>query len=417
MNRTVLQAGEALRLTLQVEEARFGLTADDLFQTALRNNPERAFLFVSKVLGKHLPIRPGVLLAAGRLLALALEDQPDAGFWTDVLRGKDPTSFPALVERLEKERFRLKPEDSTLFTGFAETATGLARAVSACFDGACGYLSTTRLPMEGRESITFQESHSHAKTHLLYLDSAQKFLPDCQRAVIIDDEFTTGRTALRLVEALHQRLGLRRFVLLSLLDWGEDSPRRALAERLGVEIQSVSLLRGRIQEVRTDPFTPKLPEDIRQTSGLALQPRTLSQDVHLNMGRLFLSPEDQERSVQSCRAAAERLGPAGPDTLVLGSGELIYEPALIAGYLGASCFHSTTQSPIYPLEGSAITCGVRFTPPDCYSAAGYLYNVPPDRYSRALLAAEAAAVNLEGLEQLARWLFDRGCRRTEVVLL
>ena len=46
-----------LQLTLELDTPRFGLSPDALFGLAARQNPQRAFLFVSKVLGKHLPIR------------------------------------------------------------------------------------------------------------------------------------------------------------------------------------------------------------------------------------------------------------------------------------------------------------------------------------------------------------------------
>lgn len=417
MTETVLDLGPALRLTLGLEPVRFGLTPEDLFRLALRQNQRRAFLFVSRVLGKHLPIRPAVLPAAGKLLALALEGRDDPGPWAGVLRGTGSPPFPDLMDNLERDRTTLGPEEATLFVGFAETATGLARAVSACYGGESRYVSTTRCSLAGLSPLTFEESHSHAKTHLLHLDPVDPFWTACRRAVIVDDEFTTGSTALKLAEALHRSLGLRRFVLLSLLDWSPEGPRRALAERLGVDIRAVSLLRGDIRAVRAAPGDP-LPLDDRRDRNCPEPPtHTASEDLYLHMGRLPLSPGDQAESLGRCRALARTLEPAGPDTLVLGTGELIWEPALIAGFLGAEAFHSTTQSPVWPIPGSAVASGVRFDPPDVYSAAGYLYNVPPGRYRRALILAERGTVRPRGVHQLADWLKGRGCARTEVVLL
>ena len=43
---------------------------DQLFQMATRINKKRSFLFVSKVLGKHLPVNPKIPLLIGSLLAL-----------------------------------------------------------------------------------------------------------------------------------------------------------------------------------------------------------------------------------------------------------------------------------------------------------------------------------------------------------
>lgn len=406
--------GSALQLELELDPPRFGLTADDLFQTALRQNKQRAFLFVSKVLGKHLPIRPAVLPAAGKLLSLALEGEKRPGQWVEVLRGEDTAPFPALMEELEAERICLGPSQRTLFVGFAETATGLARAVAACYGGECAYISTTRYPLAGWEPLTFEESHSHAKTHLLHLPPEDG---GWRRAVIVDDEFTTGSTALRLVEALHRQYGIPSFTLLSLLDWTDGENRGALAERLGVEIQMVSLLHGAIRSAETASVSPALLDDWRERVCFPASQEIVTDDRYLKAGRLLLSAAGQAESRQSCLETAQRLGPAGPDTLFLGTGELIYEPALIAGYCGAAAFHSTTQSPVYPLPGSAIVSGVRFDPPDCYSSAGYLYNVPHGRYRRTVIFSERETERPQGLDQLADWLRHRGCRQVEVVLL
>lgn len=416
MSRVSRSVGEHLRLTLELDRLRFGLTPDDLFRLAFRQNRQRAFLFVSPVLGKHIPQRPAALLAAGRLLSLALEGAESPGRWADVLRGTDRTDFPTLMEELEQGQICLGPEERTLFVGFAETATGLARSVAANYQGECAYISTTRLDLPGREPVTFEESHSHAKTHRLYLDGQEEFAASCQRAVIIDDEFTTGSTALKLAEALHRRFGIARFVLLSLLDW-TDGGRRALEEELSIRIEQVSLLHGTICGVEAGALPPAALDDWQDRAGAGEGVRTCSTDQHLRMGRFLQRPDAQRQDRLACRAAAESMGPADEDTLVLGMGELIYEPALIAGYLGAGAFHSATQSPVYPLPGSAIESGVRFDPPDTYSGAGYLYNVPQGKYRRAILLSEGETARPQALAQLADWLKSRGCGRTEVVLL
>ncbi len=44
------------RIEVSSEETDYPLT--DLFDIAERRNPKRAFLFVSKVLGRHIPVSP-----------------------------------------------------------------------------------------------------------------------------------------------------------------------------------------------------------------------------------------------------------------------------------------------------------------------------------------------------------------------
>ncbi len=68
------------------------VSLDDLFDIAERRNPKRAFLFVSKVLGRHIPVPPSVMRQAYRQLA---------------------SQFPATLT------------GPVLFIGMAETAVGL----------------------------------------------------------------------------------------------------------------------------------------------------------------------------------------------------------------------------------------------------------------------------------------------------
>lgn len=412
--------GDSLTVTLELEPPKFGLAPEDLFALAMRRNPNRPFLFVSKVLGKHLPIRPAVLPAAGKLLSLALEGANEPGPWAGIIKGAGARPFPALMDELERTQIVLGPEERTLFVGFAETATGLGQAVAACYAGESAYLSTTRFPLEGMFTLTFDESHSHAKTQLLHFAYGGRFPSQCSRAVIIDDEFTTGDTALKLVEVLHRQFQIKRFVLLSILDWSGGASRQTLADRLGVEIQAVSLLRGAIQQVEQGPVPQTALEDLRgagcPNAGfyaiLDGPPRPTS-------GRTLLSAQEQAEQRRSCAQLAKLLGSRGDDALFLGTGEFIYAPALIAGYCGAAAFHSTTQSPIYPLAGSAVTCGACFEPPDRYSPAGYLYEIPRGRYRQAVILVESAALphSIKGISQLAHWLRGRGCEHVEVTPL
>ena len=63
MSKAVFSLEPALELELEISETRFGLLPEDLFRLAVRQNTQRAFLFVSKVLGKHLPVEPAALLS------------------------------------------------------------------------------------------------------------------------------------------------------------------------------------------------------------------------------------------------------------------------------------------------------------------------------------------------------------------
>ena len=417
MSKTVFSLEPALTLELEVEEARFGLCAEDLFQLAVRQNPQRAFLFVSKVLGKHLPISPSSLLAAGKLLALAWIGQPDRHGWAEILKGHSAPPFLSLWNDLEHSRERLGLKDRTLFLGFAETATGLARAVADCFTGEMAYISTTRLESVGTSPLVFDDSHSHARTHRLYLDPQDPFMAACQQVVLVDDELTTGNTALRLIRQLHKAYGIRRFTLMALVDNSDGGNRRAIEQELGIEIRVVSLLHGHICGIQTGALPPLSLTDFRNTPGEPFDIRSLPGEPLAD--RTLQTSDALERQRSRCQSISAQLSlpPQGKHTLCLGTGEFIFAPALIAGFCGGCKFHSTTQSPVFPMSGSAIVSGVCFDPPDCYSPVGYLYNVPDGVYQEALLFVEEGVLRPAGLRQLAAYLKGKGMEKVTVIAL
>lgn len=409
--------GESLRLTLALDQARYGLEPEDLFLPAVRQNPKRSFLFVSRVLGKHLPIRPAALLAAGRLLATAWDVRASSNvvYWSDLIRGKTAPPFAEVMDRLDRERRTLGPQERTLFVGFAETATGLAQAVADCFKGELGYINTTRHYCPVEKALTFEESHSHASTHRLYLDPEDPFLMKCQQAVLVDDELTTGNTALQLIRRLHRFYGIRRFAILALLDNSGGDARREMEEELGIEIQVVSLLHGQIVKAEAGP--PPAPSLTEYTETAGQLPELLRFPLKLYSVRTLQTAGMLACQREYCRLAAKALGPQGPGTLFLGTGEFIYIPALIAGWCGVCAFHSTTQSPVLPMEGSAIQSGVHFTPTDQYSSQGFLYNVPQGVYDSAVVLTEEGLFHGDGLCQLTGYLSSRGVGRVRVAAL
>ncbi|MGC5363932.1 phosphoribosyltransferase [Streptomyces sp. DT24] len=110
----------------------------ELLGLALRRNPRRAHLLVSNVLGKHVPQLPSVVYGTG----LAL------GHRVRGLLGDEEA-------------------DRAVVLGYAETATGLGHAVADGL-GTAPYLHSTRRPVPGvARAGGFEESHSHATSHLL----------------------------------------------------------------------------------------------------------------------------------------------------------------------------------------------------------------------------------------------------------
>jgi hypothetical protein len=194
-----------------------GLTG--LLGLALRRNPKRAHLLVSNVLGKHVPQRPQVVYDAGYGLGVRVR----------ALLGGD-TAARAVV------------------LGYAETATGLGHAVADGV-GPAPYLHSTRRQVPGIEPVGgFEEEHSHATSHLL-LPENPRLLAGSGPLVLVDDEFSTGRTALNTVRALHARHPRDHYVVVALVDMRSAADREHLetfAAALDARLDVVALATGTV---------------------------------------------------------------------------------------------------------------------------------------------------------------------------
>lgn len=137
--------------------------------------------------------------------------------------------------------------------GYAETATGLGHSVADGLDAP--YLHSTRRPVPGLAPVGgFEEEHSHATSHLL-LPADPALLAGDGPLVLVDDEFSTGRTVLNTIRDLHARHPRGHYVVVALVDLRSAADRRRLDEaaaELGVRLDLVATASG----------TVELPEDV-----------------------------------------------------------------------------------------------------------------------------------------------------------
>ncbi|MFI1472007.1 phosphoribosyltransferase [Streptomyces wuyuanensis] len=197
----------------------------ELLGLALRRNPKRAHLLVSHVLGKHVPQKPSVVYGHGYELGLRVRE---------------------LLGREEAGR--------AVVLGYAETATGLGHSVA---DGLAlaPYLHSTRRPVDGvGRAGGFEESHSHATSHLL-LPEDPKLLAGEGPLVLVDDEFSTGNTVLNTIRDLHARHPRGRYVIVALVDMRS-------AEDLGRLDGFAQEMEARIDLVAHAGGTVRLPEGV-----------------------------------------------------------------------------------------------------------------------------------------------------------
>lgn len=192
---------------------------------ALRRNPKRAHLLVSNVLGKHVPQSPDVVWRAGHDLGLRVRE----------LLGDDAARRAVVL-------------------GYAETATGLGHSVADGL-GLAPYLHSTRRPVDGvARAGGFEESHSHATSHLL-LPEDPRLLAGDGALVLVDDEFSTGNTVLNTIRALHERYPREHYVIVALVDMRSPDDRDRLADFAGD-------IGARVDLVASASGTVKLPDDV-----------------------------------------------------------------------------------------------------------------------------------------------------------
>lgn len=137
------------------------------------NNLKRRYIVINRIQGKHFPCSPTVT------------DREFRRHAENVVRFVAENGISC---------------ENVIVIGFAETAVAIGAYIAR--ELGAFYVATTRekLP-DCFERISFEESHSHAVDHSLCVRDKSIFhRADC--VIIADDEFTTGKTAVKLAKAL-----------------------------------------------------------------------------------------------------------------------------------------------------------------------------------------------------------------------
>ncbi|MBB4313686.1 phosphoribosyltransferase domain-containing protein [Roseospira marina] len=342
--------------TLQVNVDRSDLALDDLCGFASRRNPKRPFIFVSRVLGRHLPVQPRVMRMIHRKLAAKL-----------------PNDLPGPV----------------VVIGMAETAIALGHGIQDAWQTLAGrqdllFLHSTRYRLaDHRVLARFEESHSHATGHLIYEPAAPAdaaLFAACRTLVLVDDEASTGSTFIALADVCRRHMPhLSQIACVTITDWMGHARREEVRAELPAPTVFLSLLEGRHSfSAASDARAPRMPD----VTGNGEVKDAL---IPVNWGRLGLrTPRPLPDHVAAIRARR------GERILVLGTGEFVYPPFQLARRLagmGADVrVQATTRSPIQ--EGTEIQGILEF--PDAYNDGipNFLYGVRNGQYDRVLVCYE-----------------------------
>ncbi|MFG3317068.1 phosphoribosyltransferase [Streptomyces sp. NPDC048171] len=374
------------------------LAGDDsltgLLGLALRRNPKRAHLLVSNVLGKHVPQSPSVVHGHGVALGRRVRD----------LLGAETAGHAVVL-------------------GYAETATGLGHSVADGL-GAAPYLHSTRRPVAGVGSAGgFEESHSHATSHLL-LPEDPALLAGDGPLVLVDDEFSTGNTVLNTVRALHERYPRKRYVVVALVDMRSPADAGRLedfAREIGARVDLVTAASGTVrlppgvlekgQELvaRYEAGTADTGAGAGSGAGGAVD-RVARVDLRWpdgvpDGGRHGFTAGHRERLENALPGMAARIADALPAgarrVLVLGFEELMYAPLRLADALERTTdadvrYSTTTRSPVLAVDDPGYAIRTRLVFPahdDPADGPGerYAYNVAGAGFDAVVAVVDSAA--------------------------
>lgn len=338
-----IQAG-----SLAIDFSHGAARLDELVDFASRENQKRGFLFVSKVLGKHVPVKPSVM----------------RGIYNELADG-------------------CAIDSSTFVIGMAETATGLGAGVADSLARNhpqlnVFYQHTTRHNLDNPVWFTLTESHSHAVNHILYRpnDVVYAGIESCERLVLVDDEMTTGRTLLQLAQGVIARTpAIKELVIVTLVSWLQSS-KTELFEEFAVPVRFVQLIKGEFSFTAAPSFSAILPENV--DDGICFE---TSRD---DLGRCGIKMPYQLTASDGSLA----LNASADAAVVVGTGEHLYQPFLLAEQLEQTTdvlFQSTTRSPI--LKGDAIKSKIRFDVSN--GKVNFIYNLPDTRQKFILCESES----------------------------
>lgn len=277
-----------------------------------------------------------------------------------------------------------------VFIGLAETAIALGQGVHACYVRRSRrsdtlFLHTTRYRMDRPPVLRFLEEHSHAALHLLHQPAKpihQELLREARSLVMIDDEASTGMTFRNLARAfvdLHPEVV--HLVCGVITDWSGGHCHAELSLQMpGTSVRMISLLQGGYR------FSPRSPVSVAPgpVEGEVVRPGHLRS--RRDYGRLGGSADRMY-----IQGVAAQIAPCpGERILVLGTGEFVYPPFLVAEcleQLGADVFvQATTRSPVS--VGHGIGSALQFVDNYGEDIPNFVYNVRCADYDRIFVCHE-----------------------------
>jgi orotate phosphoribosyltransferase len=389
--------GDFVFRELNIPQPVNGKGFEKLFGLALRKNKKRAHLIVSKILGKYIPQHPHIIFAAATALAEQimhheLYPELDVNVTRRAARQKLIDCIDGNNAFGEKDFGAPSPFPFVTVFGYAEAATSLGAIVAN--ELSASYVHSTRYPVAGAtEYGSFEEKHSHATKHYIIPQDVMMLDNPENRIILVDDELTTGRTAMNTIRMFEQRTHHDVYYIATLTDLRTEADFEKFVEfqkEMGIEMRVVSLLSMElnIPEDSVEKATPVISK-IKETG----EPDLLfGNECHVVIKPFAPVPknlslgatvEDMISMEQQAQKLLEVVTPVTDEkVLVLGIEENMYFPLLFSRELQKTTaqksvfFSSATRSPVVAHfdDSYAVKDRIKYVVPGDETPR-YLYNI------------------------------------------
>lgn len=351
-------------LALDIQHSDFPF--EDLCGFATRANNKRGFLFVSKVLGKHYPVKPHLM----------------------------NNIYENLAHKLQQYTISL---DTISFIGFAETAIGLGAGVYDAwkkfpdnFPKQSCFIPTTRFKFNQEILFEFKEEHSHATDQLIFKpnnDYCHNILTKGETLVLIDDEISTGKTLFNFIEQfITFNSRIKNVFLVSIKNWiSQENKNMILQSFPTLNIQFISILEGTFEFTKNQTF---IVDNVPKLNGKDEAKDFLFSSQFHNM-RFGIENFNTLHDISFCNDFIQTLD-LTKKTLIIGTNEYLVKPFFLAKHLeDLGCdvyFQSTTRSPIFKAHDIL----EKHTFLDNYhdQMENYIYNVSLEQYEQIVICYE-----------------------------
>lgn len=351
------------------------------------NNKKRNYLVVNALQGKHIAVEPSKAFLMFEELALKI-----------------------------KERYQ---NEKLLLIGFAETATAIGAAVASYCN--TWYMHTTRETLENVNYIYFSEQHSHATEQKLVQDDIDKIKDTIDRIVFVEDEVTTGKTILNIIDILNKYYPQIKYAVASLLN-GMNDEAIFLYKQRKIDLNYVV-------KTNHESYTQIAEQYAGNGMYMTLDQLKAVENIQYKMvyingymdTRRMVDIKQYNKTVEKLFLNIEKefYFSQYKSVLVLGTEEFMYPAFVIAKKLEKMVsivrFHATTRSPIIVSSESTYPLHTRYELESLYDKKRKTFIYDLYKYDCVLVITDAPNAKKEGLDTLLAALSVSGNKEIYVI--